>query len=177
MTDPAELLNDQLRREHSRAHSVRLAEWIGNDAERFAALMKILLGADYRLGQRSAWVLFFVAQKSPELLTRWWPEMVAKMREPGVHHAIKRNVVRVLQDLEIPGNVVDELADACFRFLADPQETVAVRVFSMSVLEKICRNIPELKPELRLLIEEHLEFGTPAFKNRGRRILNRLEKI
>ncbi len=44
----------------------------------------------------------------------------------------------------------------------------------MTVLEKICRKIPELKPELRLIIEEQLPHGSAAFKNRGNRILKRL---
>lgn len=171
---PVDFLTEQLHLEHSKLQARRLAAWIGHDAERFAALMDIFLGSDYRLCQRSAWVLSQVAQKSPLLVEPWLPRMVAKMREPGIHDAVKRNVVRLLEDIYIPDSIVDDLADVCFQFLADPREAIAVRAFSMTVLEKICQKIPELKPELRLIIEENFEHGTAAFKSRGRKILRKL---
>lgn len=174
MTTPALFLSEQLTLEHSKPQAQRLAAWIGHDAERFAALMEIFLSNDYRLCQRSAWVLSHVAQKSPLLVEPWLPRMVAKMREPGIHDAVKRNVVRLLEDIDIPDAIVDDLADLCFQFLANPHEAIAIRAFSMTVLEKICRKIPELKPELRLLIEEHFEHGTAAFKSRGKKILGKL---
>jgi len=77
----------------------------------------------------------------------------------------------VFEPLEIPDNLQDELADLCFGYLADPKEALAIRCASMTILEKICRKIPELKPELRLLIEEHFEHGTAGFKSRARKIL------
>lgn len=169
-----QFLSEQLHQEHSKPQALRLADWIGYDAERLVALMDIFLGSDYRLTQRSAWVLQLVARRAPELLEPWLPQMIAKTREPGVHDAVKRNVVRILEDVEIPDAVLDDLADVCFQFLADPKEAIAVRVFSMTVLEKICQKVPELKPELRLIIEEHWEHGTGAFRSRGRKILKRL---
>ncbi|TNE53486.1 MAG: hypothetical protein EP344_14920 [Bacteroidetes bacterium] len=171
---PVQFLTEQLLLEHSKPQARRLTDWIGHDAERLAALLDIFLGQNHRLTQRAAWVVGTLAEKTPYLLEPWLPEMVAKMREPGVHDAVKRNVVRILEDIDIPDSVLDEVADACFGFLADPQEAVAVRVFSMTVLEKICRKIPELKPELRLLIEEHWEHGTAAFHSRGRKVLKML---
>lgn len=174
MSTPAQFITEQLLLEHSKPQAKRLASWVGHDSNRLAALMAVFLGDNYRLSQRAAWVISTIADKTPWLLEPWLPKMVAKMREPGVHDAVKRNVVRVLQDMAIPDAILDELADACFTFLADPQEAVAIRVFSMSVLEKICRKIPELKPELRLLLEEHLPHGTAGFQSRARKILKRL---
>lgn len=172
---PSQFLAEQLQLEHSKRQALRLSRWIGQDLERLAALLEIFLGDNYRLSQRAAWVLSTVADQSPQLLELWLPQMVAKIHEPGVHDAVKRNVVRLFQEIEIPEEQLDELADACFSFLADPKEAVAIRVFSMSVLENICRKIPELKPELRLLLEEHLPHGTAGFKSRGRKILKRLQ--
>ena len=174
MSAAIRFLEEQLLLEHSKPQAQRLANWIGHDSDRLAALMTVFLGDNYRLSQRAAWVISTIADKTPWLLEPWLPKMVAKMREQGVHDAVKRNVVRVLQDMAIPDSILDDLADACFGFLADPQEAVAIRVFSMSVLEKICQKIPELKSELRLLLEEHLPHGTAGFKNRAQKILRRL---
>lgn len=169
-----QFLTEQIHLEHSKQQAQRLAAWIGHDADRFAVLMGIFLGGDYRLCQRSAWVLTHVAHKAPQLVEPWLPKMVAKTREPGVHDTVKRNVVRLFEDINIPDAIMDDLADVCFRFLADPREAVAVRAFSMTVLDKICQKIPELKPELCLIIEEHIEHGTAAFKSRGNKILKKL---
>lgn len=174
---PTQFLNEQLQLEHSKRQTLRLAGWIGQDHDRLAALLEIFLGKNNLLSQRAAWVLSTWAEQAPpHMLDLWLPQMVAKLREPHIHDAVKRNVVRILQHIEIPDDLIDELADSCFGFLADQKEAVAVRVFSMTVLEKICRKIPELQPELRLLLEEHLPHGTAAFKNRGQKILNRLNR-
>lgn len=166
-------LTEQLLLEHSKAQTLRLAHWVGADPERLAALLDIALGPNYRLNQRSAWVLLYVAQQHPHVLEPWLPRMVAKAGEPGVHDAVKRNVVRILEDIDIPDALLGDLTDLCFRFLADPQEAVAIRAFSMTVLDKICERVPELRPELRLLIEEHLPHASAAFQNRGRKILRK----
>jgi hypothetical protein len=57
----------------------------------------------------------------------------------------------------------------------DPKEAIAIRCSSMSILEKICNRIPELQPELRLILEEQLEHGSAGFKSRAKRVLSRLK--
>jgi hypothetical protein len=121
--------------------------------------------------QRSSWAVRCVGEQWPLLLAPWLPRMVAHLRAPALHGAVKRNVMNVFEHLEIPTALHDELADIGFGYLADPQEAIAVRCASMTVLDKICRQIPELQHELHLLLEAHLEHGGPAFKSRARRIL------
>lgn len=58
-------------------------------------------------------------------------------------------------NLFILQNPVNPVQFLCF--------AIAVRAFSMTVLENICRKIPEFQPELRHLIEEHIDRGSAAF--------------
>ena len=164
-------IEEQLAKEHSKTMAIRLTEWIGEDAERMAEFMTVFLGDDYRLTQRAAFVLSYVSRTNPAVLEPHLTEMVAALRKPGQHVAIRRNVIRHFDNYGFPDALIDELADLCFTYLADPQEAVAVRAFSMGVLEKVCAKEPELKSELRLLIEEHLPHGTAGFKSRGKKIL------
>ena len=46
----------------------------------------------------------------------------------------------------------------------------------MTVLYNLSVNIPEIKNELKLLIEDLLPYGTAGIKSRGRKILAKLEK-
>jgi hypothetical protein len=55
--------------------------------------------------------------------------------------------------------------------LADPNETVAVRVFSMTVAAKIARNEPELVNELRMIAAKYPQVATAGFRARARRVL------
>ena len=169
-----EVLQEQIAAEHSKSQTIRIVRWIGHDAERLAALMDIFLGSDYRLTQRSAWVVRYVGEYSPALLGPWHERMIASMNRKPVHGAVKRNVLRMYECIEIPSRLYDALAEIGFSYLADAQEDVAVRCTAMTVLGKICQAVPDLKPELRLLVEEHYEHGSAAFKSRARKVLGRM---
>lgn len=171
MNAERDFLIEQILAEHSKAQTMRVVRWVGHDADRLTLLMEIFMGKEYRLIQRSAWAVRYVGENAPELMAPWLPKLVAQLRQPDLHDAVKRNVLNVFEPLEIPENLYDDLADLCFGYLADPHEAIAIRCVAMTVLEKICRNIPELKSELRLIIEEHFEHGTAGFKSRARRIL------
>ena len=47
----------------------------------------------------------------------------------------------------------------------------------MTVLSNIACQFPELKDELIMTIEEHMPFGSAGFVSRGRKVLNRLNKL
>ena len=175
MTDHT-FLTEALLAEHSKVQTMRIVGWIGADADRLAALMDIFLGNEYRLTQRSAWVVRYVGEKHPELMAPYYPVLLKAIDRQPVHDAVKRNALNVFEHVEIPAEYYDSLADYCFKYLADPQEPIAIRCASMTVLEKICRDIPELKDELRLILEEHMEFGSGGFKSRAKRTLAEIQK-
>lgn len=47
----------------------------------------------------------------------------------------------------------------------------------MTLALNIVEKIPELKDELRFIIEEQMPFGTAGFKNRGAKTIAALEKL
>lgn len=178
-------LEAQILAEHSKAQTMRLVRWVGHDADRLKILMEIFLddppsaplpkGSGYQhiFTQRSAWAVRYVGERSPELMTPWLPVLVAQLRKPHLHDAIKRNTLNIFEPLDFPETLDEALADLCFGYLADPKEAIAIRCASMTILEKICRRIPELKSELRLLLEAHLEHGSPGIKSRAKQILKK----
>ena len=60
----------------------------------------------------------------------------------------------------IPDAVLGLAADAAFRFLEDPSIPIAVRAFSIRILGKICLKEPDLKTELRILLEDMMAHET-----------------
>ncbi|MBS1670911.1 MAG: hypothetical protein JST94_05595 [Bacteroidetes bacterium] len=61
--------------------------------------------------------------------------------------------------------------NACFNFIETPATPVAIKAFSLTILQKLSLQYPEIKQELKLIIEERWEHETAAFKSRARKIL------
>ena len=167
-------LESEILKEHSKQHSVKIANWIGADAKRFAQLMQLFLSAEYRVVQRSAWIVSLCAEKHPSLIQPWLSKMVRRAGEKDVHDAVRRNVVRVLQFVEIPRKLQGPVVNLCFNFLQSIAAPVAVKVFSMTVLANIARFEPDLKHEVKLAVEQMLPYGSAGFRSRGTKILNLL---
>jgi len=85
--------------------------------------------------------------------------------------------IALLDQLDFPASLDEDLADLCFGYLADPKTPIAIRCASMTVLEKICQRVPELKSELQLLLEEYMDHSSAGFKSRAKRVLARLAKM
>jgi len=104
-------------------------------------------------------------------------KMVLNLKDENIHVAVKRNTVRLLQNVEIAEDLMGTIADCCFNFLANPNEAVAVRIFSMSILYELCKKEPDLANELKIIIEEFMPHGTAGFRSRGTKVLKGLRKM
>ncbi|MCX6350290.1 MAG: hypothetical protein NTX03_00325 [Bacteroidetes bacterium] len=170
-------LRQQLLQEHSLSNTLFITQYIGEDAEKFAELMEIFLGDNYRLTQRAAWVVSHVVEAHPHLLKPYYKKFIQHLNQPNIHDAVKRNTIRVLQFVEVPKTYWGALADICLRFVADKKEPIAVRVFSLTVLANLCIKQPDLKNEILLLIEDLLPYASAGLKNRALRVRGELKKI
>jgi len=138
--------------------------------------MDLFFNGTYRVTQRAAWAVGWSADKHPELIKPYLEPLLRNLEQP-VHDAVKRNSIRLLENLEIPEDLMGIATDTCFRFLNSPGEAIAIRVYAMSVLCNICKKEPDLKEELRLCIESQLPFSSAAFINRGQKVILKLENI
>lgn len=167
-------LEYEILREHSQRQSEKIATWIGRNPKRFALLMELFLHGEYRVVQRASWVVSRCGESHPELIEPWLSPMINRARDHEVHNAVKRNVVRVLQFVDIPRRHQGSAAALCFDFLSSRDAPVAVKVFSMTVLASIAVKEPDLKNEVRLIIEQMMPFGSAGIQSRGKKILRRL---
>ncbi len=167
-------LEEEILKEHSKRQTERIAGWIGDDVHRFQQLMKLFLKGEYRVTQRSAWIVNSCAERYPHLLRPYLKQMIARMEEPGVHVSVRRNVVRILQFIDIPKHLLGMTATVCFKYLGSAKETIAVKAFSMTVLGRIALQNPDLKRELRLVIEQQFAYGSAGFCSRARKVLSEI---
>lgn len=126
---------------------------------------------EYRVVQRAAWPIGIVGQTHPHLLTKHLPVFVSLLGKPGLHNAVRRNITRLLQYVSIPEPLKGDVMDACFSFIYDLQEKASVKAFSLTILEKLALEYPEILPEIITVIEERWDYETAAFHSRARKIL------
>jgi len=167
-------LESEILKEHSKRQVMKIAKWIGSDRIRFKQLMELFLNGEPVVSQRSAWTVGYCGEKYPALITPWLPAMLKKMQEENVHCAVKRNVTRTLQYIEIPRKHLGKVITICFNELADPSNTIAVRAFSMYVLAKITKQEPGIINELKLTIEQMLPHATAGLRACSRKVLKQL---
>jgi len=98
-------------------------------------------------------------------------KLVSNLKKPNLHDAVKRNTVRMLQSVSIPEKYEGEIMEICFKYIESPKEAVAVKAFSLAILEKLAKKYPEIIPEVKLLIEDQMPHQTAAFKTRSKKFL------
>jgi hypothetical protein len=167
-------LRETILEEHSKKQCAKIVAWVGNDKKRFADLMKLMLEDEYRVAQRAAYPLSYSVRKHPELIKPWFGRMIKKMGEKNIHDAVRRNALRILEDVDIPEKYCGPLFDISIAYLHDLNQPIAVRAFSISVMSNIAQKFPDLKNEVRLNAEGLLHCGIPALESRGRRTLKEI---
>lgn len=169
-------LRETILKEHSRANCVRIINWIGSNQQRFDELVHLFLHDEYRVIQRAGWPLSEIAVKHPLLVTKHLGRILKHARQPGNHEAVKRNTVRLLQEMNIPDRFHGEVMNLCFDWLVSPTEKTAVKAFSLTTLANLSKHYPEIQQELKTIIEDRWDLETAAFRSRGKKILKQFSK-
>ena len=170
-------LKEEILAEHSKVQADKIADWIGSSPAKFDKLIQLFLHDEYRVIQRAAWIVSIIAHRHPKLIMPHLEHLVGKIAQPDQHPAVRRNVVRILEMVDdIPEPLHGPVLNACFDFLADPKEAIAVRAFSLTVLGNLAKHYPDIIPELKAITDDIMSHDpTPALIVRVRRVLKELK--
>ena len=125
---------------------------------------------------RVAWLLTHIADIKPELLIPFQTQMMDILDRP-MHNGVHRSVAKILSEQDISEDNEGPLYDKCISMVNNGNVHVAIRVHCMEVAWNIGKKYPDILPELKLIIENHLPGEKPGFKSRGNRILGRINKL
>lgn len=170
-------IKTQLLKEHSKENKDLIHNYLLEHPKQVEELMEVFFEGETMMVQRAAWVVGSLGSEKPELIKPYFPKMITLLKEATTQDAVKRNVLRVLQFQEIEKSFWGELYDSCIRILMSSLEPVAVKVFAMTTAYNIVKELPELKGELLVAIEDVVAEGTPGEKSRGQKILSALTKL
>src|SRR5688572_20337142 len=145
---------------HSRVQTNEIVQYVDGKSTRFKKLVKIFLEGDYRTTQRAAWPLSICIETWPYLLDPHLQKLLYFLENADSHDAVKRNILRLLQFVTIPKRFHGRVTALCFDYLQDPKVAIAIRVFSMTVLSHIIKDQPDMKKELKLVLEDQLPYAS-----------------
>ena len=164
-------LRETILAEHSKANCSNIVTWVGDSQTRFDELFNLFLNSEYRITQRAAWPLSYCVINHPGFISKHFTKLVKNLHRPKLHDSIKRNTVRLLQHIDIPQKFHGEIMDICFKYISSLDEAVAIKAFSLTILQNLAKQYPEIKNEVKLIIEERWEYETAAFKARAKKFL------
>ena len=170
-------IREALVKEHSKRNTLAIVEFIGDDKKRFTELMNVFSTGDYRLVQRAAWPISYIAEQAPGLLTPHWKTLF-KLIDTNPHPAYKRNLLRTLRMMdEIPTTIHSKVIDVCFKAIPNVHEPAAVRAFAIHIMGKLCKVYPEFSSELSMLLEVLVDHELPSIRSSAKNVLKILSKI
>ena len=167
-------LIEEILLSYSKANTIRVAELIGRDADLFRKLFKIYSDSkDRDLVKRAAWVLGHSVRIHPYLINPHIKKLIKLLNQPSQHDAIKRNGLKALELTSIPEKYYGKIADACFRFITSQKEAIAIKAYSIGILDKIGDEIPEIRQELKLVLRDLLPYESAGVQSRARKVLSK----
>ncbi len=169
-------LQQTILAEHSKENTLKIVAYIGDNEKRFAKLMELFLGDDYRTTQRAAWPLGIIGRQHPQLIQSYLSTFVTMLGDKTKPSAVQRNITRILQTAPLPETIHGELMDACFKLVEAIDTPIAIKAFSLTILGRLAKEYPDIKNEIKLLIEANLEHASAGVKNRAEKVLKELGK-
>lgn len=146
--------------------------------ENIEKLIEAIHSNDWREVQVASGKLYERVDKEPLVLKSHTERLINLLEGGKTIAAQKRNIVRILQLIEIPKDLQGRVFNCCQELMMKPTEAIAVRVFSMTVCTNIALENSGLIPEMELCIQEVLreESVSAGTKNRGEKLLKQLRK-
>jgi hypothetical protein len=164
-----------LLKAHSKKQCSKIVKWVGHDQKRFDELFYLFLHDEYRVIQRAGWPISYCVEDHPDFIQKHFPRLLKNVEKKGIHDAVKRNTVRLLQYVDIPKKFHGQVMDLCFKYISSHTEAVAIKAFSITVLHKLAKQYPEIVNEIKLIFEERWDHETIAFKTRARKLLKEMD--
>jgi len=160
-----------LLKEHSKKQCTAIVKWVGNDQKRFDELFGLFLNDEYRVVQRAGWPISYCVEAHPGLIKKHFARLIKNLNKKGIHDAVKRNSIRLLQHVDIPEKFHGQIMDICFHYISSPTEAVAIKAFSLTILQNLSKEYPDIKQELKAIIEDRWDSESAAFRSRAKKIL------
>ena len=148
-------LTEQLEAEASRANTDLVVAWAMADSRHLADLADVALNGSPVAAPRAMWALSIVAERDGQSLAPFLPQLVAALPQLS-QSGLRRLACKILMLCPLPEEYDGQIVDFCFRMLEQPDEPIGVKANCMSLITQRLGRYPELKPELKAIVDDIL---------------------
>lgn len=171
-------IEQMLEAEHSKKQTIIITQYIGSDQKKFDELLQIFIKGPYRITQRAAWPLSFIAIAYPWLIEKYYDLLLHKLNDEKQHEGVRRNIMRIFAAMKsYPEKHHGLLMDCCLRFIESVNTKVAVQAHALKILSNLSVSYPEIIPEIKMIIEERVAGATAAYVSASNQFLKATKKI
>ncbi|AOW19999.1 hypothetical protein [Urechidicola croceus] len=171
-----------------REYRLKYAQIVLQNEQLFKSLLEIAFDETNEASIRISWVLDFVMREKLELIYPHLDYFTINISR-SKHDSIVRPMAKICENLAIeytskkPSEIkkyitqshIQKIVETGFDWLITDQK-VAVKAYTMETLYLFGKEIDWVHRELMLILEQEIVNGSPAYKARGKKILNRLNK-
>lgn len=171
-----------------RSTRLEVAYWVINNPETIPELLNYCLKSKDEISYRAAWVLEFVCLERLDLLIPHFEQFFdilpkierdqavrpfSKMCMVIATHYYKKKDASVIKALN--NTYKNTILECCFDWLITNQK-VAAEAYAMQTLYLLGTEIDWIHLELIIIIEQHINTKTAAYKSRGKITIDQIKK-
>lgn len=135
-----------------------------------------LLDEDRFTAMRFLWLMGGLVEIDPERVAPMFPYFFEKRHTITVPN-YDRSLAKFCCLAGIPEEIEGEVTDALFQWILDPKVSTSTKSFAVLALFNQTQKYPDLKPELRMVIEDQLDKNGSSFEKRAGKVLEELFHI
>ncbi len=159
--------------------SIRRAEDVVQDILRspslFGEVFDGMLNDDPLIRMRSADALEKVSSKHPEYLKPYKTRLISEVSKIK-QQEVRWHVAQMFSRLEINDRERDRIIKILLSYI-DTSESKIVKTFSMQTLADFAKRDEAIRPQIIKILKNLVGTGSPAMKNRGNKLINKLKGL
>ena len=159
----------------SRAAADMAVDIIRQKPEMFDDAYRMCMAQEGKMAMRAARVVQLIAEEYPALFDPYFEDLVHRL--PSLSHSsVKRSMMKILSFYDYGDN--EELhgiiIDTSFRWMNDFDEEIAVRAYSILVLQRFTKIYPEISGELIAALQILIENAKETLSKYAGRVLKEI---
>ncbi len=153
-------------------NDANLKQWAAFIVQNDIALIDIiaLIHAEHPIAMRFSWLLGGLCERDPQRVFPVVTYLFTTRDTITIQH-FERSLAKMFYLAGIPPEIEGEAVDALFQWLLDPKAIISTRNFAMAALDKLCLKYPELRHELKVVLEELVLPPGGSLEKKARKLL------
>ncbi len=166
-------LENELSLNPSKLNTLRITNYLISNPNKVNDLYKLFDHENNKIKWKAAWVFEHVFFEKSELTNPFISDLVLNFSKYK-HNGVKRHISKILAYSEINELIDGNFINYCFDLICNTEIPVAIKSHVMQILFNITKKYPDIKPELKLVLEEQIPYNSVGFKSKAKKLIKLL---